>query len=140
MPADRQLNEVHEGDREIVAQLAGIADDEAVEKLRKLERADAPLAVVDQQWYGVSPADTWVLLRDQLTANDIRDFATSAHAVLTDADPLRELTGEDALRAQVDGVKAKYSPQLKHGIATTLALAGGLPILPHRGIGGIGRG
>ena len=120
-------NETREGDREIVAQFAGIPYDEAIEMLRKLDRADAPLAVVDQQWYGVSPADTWVLLRDQLTADDVREFATSAHAVLTNADPLRELTGEDALRAQIDGVKGKHSPQLKHGIATTLALAGSLP-------------
>ncbi len=120
-------HEARDGDREIIEHLAGVPYDKAVEMLRALDRADAPLAVVDQQWYGVSPADTWVLLRDQLTSDDIREFAESAHAVLTDADPLQELTGEDALRAQIDGVKATYSPQLKHGMATTLALAGSLP-------------
>ncbi len=120
-------HEARNGDREIIEQLAGVPYDEAVDMLRKLDRADAPLAVVDQQWYGVSPADTWVLLRDQLTSDDIREFAESAHAVLTDADPLRELTDEDALRAQIDGVRATYSPQLKRGMATTLALAGSLP-------------
>ena len=120
-------NETREGDREVVARSAGIPCDEATELLRKLDRADAPLVAVDQQWYGVSPADTWVLVRDQLAPDDINDFAESAHTVLTDADPLRELTGEDALRAQMDGVKARLSPRLKRGIATTLALAGSLP-------------
>ena len=48
-------DETREGDREVVAQCAGIPYDEATEMLRKLDRADAPLAAVDQQWYGVSP-------------------------------------------------------------------------------------
>ena len=120
-------DETREGDREVVAQLAGIAYGEATEMLRTLDRADAPLVAVDEQWYGVSPADTWVLLRDQLTPDDINNFAESALAVLADADPLRELTGEDLLRARLDGVRSKYSLRLKRGMATTLALAGSLP-------------
>lgn len=120
-------DETREGDREIVAQLAGVAYGEATEKLRRLNTADAPLVAVDEQWYGVSPADTWVLLRNQLTPDDINKFAETAFAVLTDADPLRELTGDDLLRARVDGVKARCSLRLKRGVATTLALAGSLP-------------
>ena len=120
-------DETREGDREVVAQSAGIPYDEATEMLRKLDKADAPLAFVDQQWYGVSPADTWVLLRDQLTADDMRTFAELAHSVLTEADPLRELTGEDAITARMRGARTRFSPQLRRGIATTLALAGSLP-------------
>ncbi|MCY4517706.1 MAG: hypothetical protein OXB99_10765 [Acidimicrobiaceae bacterium] len=120
-------DETREGDREVVAQLTGIAYGEATEMLRTLDRADAPLVAVDEQWYGVSPADTWVLLRDQLTPDDINRFAESALKVLTDADPLRELTGEDLLRARLDGVRSKCSLRLKRGMATTLALAGSLP-------------
>lgn len=116
-----------EGDREVVAQLAGTSYAEATEMLRRLDTADAPLVAVDEQWYGVSPADTWVLLRDQLTPDDIKQFAETALAVLTGADPLRELTGEDLIRARLDGVKARCSLRLKRGIATTLALAGSLP-------------
>ncbi len=122
-------DETRDGDREIVEQLAGVPYNQAVEMLRKLEMSDAPLAAVDGQWYGVSPADTWVLLRDQLTPNDINKFAEKALTVLVDADPLRELTGDDLLLACLDGVKARYSLRLKQGIATTLALAGSLP--PH---------
>lgn len=120
-------NETSEGDREVVARFAGVGYDEATEVLRKLNRADAPLTAVDQQWYGVSPADTWVLLHDQLTPHDIKEFEELAHAVLTEPDPLRELSGEDALRAQLDGVKSRRSSRLKRGIATTLAIAGSMP-------------
>ena len=119
-------NETREGDRETVARFAGIPYDEATELLRTLDRADAPLTAVDQQWYGVSPADTWVLMRDQLTTGDINEFEELAHTVLTEPDPLQELSGEDALRAQLDGVKARTSSRLKRGIATTLAIAGSL--------------
>ena len=120
-------DETREGDRAVVAQSAGVSYDEATEMLRNLDRADAPLAVVDQQWYSVSPADTWVLVRDQLTPQDIHEFSETAQTVLTDADPLRELTGEDLLRARLDGVRSNCSPRLKRGMATTLALAGSLP-------------
>ena len=70
-------------------------------------------------------------LRDQLSPSDLEGFVEIALDVLTASDPLRELTGEEALRAQIDGTKAKYSSQLKHGIATTLALAGSNPPTPH---------
>ena len=120
-------NETREGDRDVVARFAGVPYDEATEILRTLDRADAPLTAVEQQWYSVSPADTWVLLRDQLTPDDIDEFVELAHTVLTESDPLRELTGEDALRAQLDGVTANTSSRLKRGVATTLAIAGSLP-------------
>ncbi len=119
-------DETREGDREVVAQLAGTSYDEATEMLRKLDAADSPLVAVDEQWYGVSPADTWVLLRDQLTPGDIKKFAETALAVMCGANPLRELTGEDLLRARLDGVIGRCSLRLKRGMATTLALAGSL--------------
>ena len=120
-------DETREGDREAVAQLTGIAYGEATEMLRKLDRADAPLVAVDEQWYAVSPADTWVLLRGQLTPDDLNKFAATSLELLTAADPLRDLTDEDLLRARLDGVRSKCSLRLKRGVATTLALAGSLP-------------
>ncbi len=120
-------DETREGDREVVAQLTGIAYGEATEMLRKLDRSDAPLVAVDEQWYGVSPADTWVLLRDQLKPDDLNKFAATSLELLSATDPLRDLTGEDLLRARLDGVRSKYSLRLKRGMATTLALAGSLP-------------
>lgn len=120
-------NESRKGDREVVEQFIGLPSDAVAEELRQFDAGDAPMTSTGELWHAVSPADTWMLLRDQLSLGDIKDFATIAHEVLTDADPLQDLSGEEALRAQIEGVHAKYSSQLKQGVATTLALAGSNP-------------
>ena len=124
-------NAAREGDREIVARFACNQYEDVTEALLQLDAGDSPMMLIGESWHAVSPADTWMLLRDQLAPSDLEGFVEIALDVLTDSDPLRELTGEDALRAQIDGTKAKYSSQLKHGIATTLALAGSNPPKPH---------
>ena len=123
-------NESREGDREIVARFTCCSREEVTEALRQLDTGDSPMMLSGELWHAVSPADTWMLLRDQFAPSDHEGFVEIALDVLTDSDPLRELTGEDALRAQIDGTKAKYSSQLKHGIATTLAVAGSNPPTP----------
>ena len=123
-------NEAREGDREIVARFACNHED-VTEALLQLDADDSPMMLIGESWHAVSPADTWMLLRDQLAPSDLEGFVEIALDVLTASDPLRELTGEEALRAQIDGTQAKYSSQLKHGIATTLALAGSNPPTPH---------
>ena len=40
---------------------------------------------------------------------------------------LRELTGNERIRAQFEGMRSRYSSQIKRGIATTLALLGSRP-------------
>ena len=124
-------NEAREGDHEIVARFVSHPYEEVTEALRQLAAGDSPMAPTGELWHAVSPADTWMLLRNQLSPSDLEGFAQIALDVLTASDPLRELTHEDALRAQIEGIKAKYSSQLKHGIATTLALAGSKPPTPH---------
>ena len=124
-------NEAREGDHEIVARFVSHPYEDVTEALLQLDAGDSPMMLIGESWHAVSPADTWMLLRDQLAPSDLEGFVEIALDVLTDSDPLRELTGEDALRAQIDGTKAKYSSQLKHGIATTLALAGSNPPKPH---------
>lgn len=125
-------NEAREGDRQIVEQFVGMPSDAVAEALRQFDAGDAPMTATGELWHAVSPVDSWVLLRDQLSRSDIEKFADIAHDVLTDADPLWELAGEEALRAQIEGIQAKYSSQLKQGIATTLALAGSNPQVAFR--------
>ena len=101
--------------------------DAVTETLSQLDPGEAPMIATGDLWHEVSPADTWTLLGDQFSRNDITTFGEIAHEVLTEPDPLQELTGTELLRAQVEGVRAKYSPQLKRGAATTLALLGSNP-------------
>ena len=125
-------NAAREGDREIVARFTCQSRTRMwLRQLRKLDAGDSPMAPTGELWHAVSPADTWMLLRDQLSPSDLQEFAEIAVEVLTASDPLREMSREEALRAQIEGIKAKFSSQLKHGIATTLALAGSKPPTPH---------
>ena len=120
-------NESREGDRQIVERFVGHPYEAATEALSHLDSGDAPMISTGELWHCVSPADTWMLLREQLSRRDITAFGEVAHEVLTEPDPLWELTGNELLHAQVEGVRARYSSQLKQGVATTLALLGSKP-------------
>ena len=120
-------NKAHSGDLQIVERFTGLTSDAVAEALRQFDASDAPMTTTGELVHAVSPADTWKLLHDQLSASDVAEFAEIAHEVLTDADPMRELANEEVLRAQIEGIQAKYSSQLKQGVATTLALAGSKP-------------
>ena len=125
-------NESREGDRQIVERFVDrpYVDrpyGETAEALSRLDSGDAPMISTGGLWHVVSPADTWMLVADRLSRSDIAVFSEVAHEVLTDPDPLWELTGDERLRAQVEGVRARYSSQIKQGVATTLALLGAKP-------------
>ena len=120
-------NESREGDRQIVEQFVGCSYEAVTESLSHLDPGDAPMIPTGDLWHAVSPSDTWRLLGDHISRNDITAFGDIAHEVLTDLDPLRELTGNERIRAQFEGVRSKYSSQIKQGIATTLALWGSRP-------------
>ncbi len=120
-------NEAYAGDLQMVVRFTGLSSDAVAEELRQFDAGDAPMTTTGELAHVVSPADTWMLLRDHLSRSDVAEFADIAHEVLTDADPLRELTYEEALCAQAEEIDAKYSSQLKQGVATTLALAGSSP-------------
>ena len=120
-------NESREGDRQIVEQFVGQPYEAVTEALSKLHADDAPMVPTGEMWHGVSPEDTWMLVGDQLSPSDITAIGDIAHEILTEPNPLWGLTGEDLMRAQVEGVRAEYSPQLKQGVATTLALLGTHP-------------
>ena len=120
-------NESRTGDRQTVEQFVGQSYDAVTEALSKLDAGDAPMVPTGELWHGVSPEDTWMLVGDQLSPSDIQDFGHIAHEVLTEPNPLWGRTGEDLMRAQVEGVRSEYSPQIKQGVATTLALLGTHP-------------
>ena len=120
-------NESREGDRQIVERFAGCPYGEVTEALSRFDPGDSPMIATGELWHVVSSADMWMLLGDQLSRNDTTAFGEVAHEVLTVPDPLWELTGDELLRAQVEGVRARYSSQLKQGVATTLALLGSNP-------------
>ena len=120
-------NQSREGDRQVVERFVGCFHEASSEALNDPSGGDAPMILTDEIWHVASPADTWMLLDGQLTRDDIEAFGEIAHEVLTDPDLLRELTGNERIRAQFEGRRSRYSSQIKRGIATTLALLGSQP-------------
>lgn len=116
-----------EGDRQVVEKCAGHDYEAVTEALRQLDLGDAPMIATGELWHLVAPADSWTLLAHHLTSADIEAFCEAAHKVLTEPDPLHGLSGDELISAQLGGTRAKYSPSLKRGIATTLALLGAHP-------------
>lgn len=116
-----------EGDRQAVEKFMGHPYESVTETLSGLDPGDAPMVSTGELWHAVSPADAWLLLDGQFSRDDIRDFGDLACEVLTEPDPLWGLTGDNRLAAQLEGVRGRYSPQLKQGMATSLALLGSRP-------------
>jgi hypothetical protein len=86
---------------------------------------DTPmLGRLDDSWYVVSPSDAWLLLQPHMTRDDLAELHAAAVEVLTEPDPLHGLSATDALRAQMDGRRRRYSSALRRGLARSLALLG----------------
>jgi hypothetical protein len=118
-------NERHEADQSIVAELVGETYEALREELAALSaQGDPVIAKVDEVWSLVSPYDAWLLLTGELREDDLRQFGVAVQAVLGEVDPALELPYEDRWAASVQGRARKYSEDLRHGIATSLALLG----------------
>lgn len=87
--------------------------------------SDTPmLGRLDDSWHVVSPSDAWLLLRPHMTRDDMDALRAAAVDVLTEPDPLHGLSAAEAMRAQMDGRRRRYSSALRHGLARSLALLG----------------
>ena len=121
-------NQPSEGDRGIVQRYVGCSPEDATEVLQRVAHEnEPPMLLTDERWHVIAPADAWLLIADQLTRGDIGALADLAVEVLTEPDPLRGLSQVERLAAQLNGLTAKYSPDLRRGVATTLALLGSFP-------------
>ena len=120
-------NESRDGDRQIVERFTGQAYETVTENLSALDPGDAPIAQTGDLWHTVSPADSWVLMNFHLSRDDLTLFSDVAQEILTEADLFWGMTEDDLLRAQIEGVRSKYSTQLKQGVAASLALLGSVP-------------
>ena len=113
-------------DREIIVELAGgQVDYETIEReLHRLADGGDPLVRQSSpEWRLAAPRDAWELLAPRLlTDTDIQRLVEAAHRVLGETDPRRGLTGTEHVAAGLAGVGPSYSPQLRQGLARSLAL------------------
>lgn len=111
-----------EGDREIVAQLAGVPYEEVCEKLSQwMALPDTPVRRIGNIWMLVSKEDAWRLIAPHLTSRDLETFWKTALSVLGEIDPAWDLEPDRRYMANILGKQVKYSPLLCKAVADTLA-------------------
>jgi len=114
-----------EGDREVIARLAGRGYSEVGITLARWSNAhDPPVRSVGAAWYLTSEEDAWLLLARHLTRDFVERFQKAVLDVLGTPDPSFELPEDRRWMAGVFGHKPPYSGLLKTGFANSLAIMG----------------
>ena len=132
-PIDRSLRSMllvgrwhkgREGDKEVLTTLSGRQYDDLQEAASRLSaEADPVVGQIDAVWALVSAYDAWSLLAGRLQADDLQRFGPIAQEVLGEVDPSLGLPKSDRWwRASIEGKVHQYSPDLRKGVASTLAL------------------
>lgn len=85
---------------------------------------DPPVRVQSQEWEFLDPADAWDLLADSVTVTDLEGFHARVLEVVTEPDPVLSLPPDEQHLAGIRGIRRKFSPALRNGMATTVAVLG----------------
>ncbi|WP_203799322.1 hypothetical protein [Mycobacterium heckeshornense] len=114
-----------DGDKSIIEALSGDSYDSFSEKAAALSVGSDPLlARLGASWNLVSPFDTWLLLAEQLTADDMSRFQAAVMNVLGEQDPALDLPEDQRWRATFEGKVRAFSPVLRRALAASVALLG----------------
>src|SRR5206468_3307153 len=114
-----------EEDRKLVERFSG----EKYSTIQKLatqwiNQADAPLRFVDRIYTFVSREDSWRLLSPLFTKDLLDAFDKIAVEVLSEDDPRYEMPAQERYLAGIQNRLPKFSPQVREGIAESIALLG----------------
>lgn len=119
-------NEDYGADRGALGELTGEGyDDTLRETLARLNRAIDPFVTqIGSAWMLTALQDAWVQLRDGIRKDDLDRLRPVVQRVLLERDPALDLPPEDRWRAGLDGKTLMHSPDLRRGLARTLAAIG----------------
>ena len=110
-------------DKEILSKLSGMEYSSFEKEVALLsQRGDAPVRMVGGYWQVISKVDFWFLIKERLTEVVFTKLEDCCESVLADVDPSFELASDERYLAQTKGMIPLYSPQLKEGIADSLAI------------------
>ena len=121
-------NENSEADLEIIHQL--IAGDYTtwIGRLREfLQLPDSPLTLKNGRWNVKDRKALWATLGARLFDNNFDTFKQLAITVLTERDPQFDLPADERFAASIHGKVLSHSPDLRKGMAESLALLGSQP-------------
>ncbi|QJB32689.1 hypothetical protein HF329_15725 [Chitinophaga oryzae] len=116
-------NEDFDGDRKMVAMLAGEDYEVYIKRLQPwCFSPDAPVVKIGSNWRLTSPMDAWTHAARYLTKDDFKRLAEAFLTVLTSIDQKFDLSAEDRHKAGWYGIKAVYSRWLREGLIESLIL------------------
>jgi transcriptional regulator with XRE-family HTH domain len=94
---------------------------------------DPPVMRALTHWDLVSREDSWLHLRHLVTSADLDAFDRVAFDVLAEPDPQWQLPAGERWLAGIHSKTPAHSPQLRRGVAETVALLGAMPdeLAPH---------
>ena len=121
-------NEGNEADLVIVNRLAKEEYAIWIPKIRQtLHQSVSPVNLKDGRWLVTERKDLWRNLGGRVFDDDLNNLAQCAVTVLSERDPQFELPPQERYAASILGKALKYSPELRKGLAESLALLGVRP-------------
>jgi len=121
-------NEKNDADLEVVYQLANEDFGHWIVKIREiLQEPESPIALKNGRWRVTERETLWQALGARLFDDNLDSFGQCAVSVLTECDPQFDLPIEERYLASIHGKVLKHSPELRQGLAESLALLGNKP-------------
>ena len=111
-----------DGDREVLAELAGEDYEALNEQLEQLGRdRRGPLALrADRAWHLVSAVDAWEMLRSSVTVDDLQRFELAVQHVLGEREASLGVRSGERWTGPLLGRTRSYSSELREGLARSL--------------------
>ena len=114
-----------EADRAVVNGLTGKEYGEWIGKIREIERIpDTPINYREGNWKFISRYEGWLALGRHFSEEGLDKLRNVAVSVLREKDPRFELPPQERYAASIHGKVLKHSPELRKGLAESLALLG----------------
>lgn len=112
-------------DKNLITELTGCSWKDVEEFLANDSARPEPLFHRSgTRWQLVDGRHAYFMLRDRLTDSILDGWRASVMAVLTETDPLLDLLPEARVVQRIEGLRRRYSDDLRNGIAVILALMG----------------
>ena len=121
-------NEKNAADLEVVCQLANEEFGSWIPKIREiLQQPESPVSLKNGRWRVTDRKSLWQALGTRLFDDNLDNLKQCVVTVLSERDPQFELSPEERYAAIIHGKALKHSPELRKGLAESLALLGTQP-------------
>jgi hypothetical protein len=121
-------NEKNAADLEVVRQLANKEFASWIPKIREiLQKPESPVALKNGRWRVTERKALWQTLGARLFDDNLDNFMQCVVTVLSERDPQFDLAPEERYAASIHSKVLKHSPELRKGMAESLALLGNQP-------------